>query len=100
MDWFKLHSEPELADNKGDVVSKKECTAHHPGSQFLVVPSAARKPSERFMRRSLQAKSKTSTSERFRMATLKEKMNELVIEMPNESSVFNGYRPGREALPG
>ena len=97
MDWQKLQSEPELADAKGDTFAKKDSA---PSAPFLVVPSAARKPSERFMRRSLQARSKASNSERYRIATLKEKMNELVIETTNESTVFNGYRPGHEAMPG
>lgn len=99
MDWRKLQSQPDVTGDTGDSLAKK---GNGPASapQFDVVPCSARKPSERFMRRSLQAKSKASTSERFRMATLKEKMNELVIDMTNEATVFNGYRPGREALPG
>jgi hypothetical protein len=100
MDWRKLQSEPELTDNKGETFAKKDGASATSAQQFDAVPSSARKPSERFMRRSLQARSKASSSERFRIATLKEKMNELVIDMTNESTVFNGYRPGREAMPG
>ncbi|MEI6234311.1 MAG: hypothetical protein WCT04_14765 [Planctomycetota bacterium] len=109
MDWRKASSEPDVvgkaAQKDGSVES---CSTQDSESKigslsdvnYFVVPSAARKPSERFMRRSLQAKSKASTSERYRMATLKEKMNELVIETTNEATVFNGYRPGHEAMPG
>ena len=100
MDWRRLLSEPNLADNKGDTSPKKDASCSLSVSTTHVTPSAARKPSERFMRRSLQAKSKVSNSERFRIASLKEKLNELVIETTNESTVFSGYRPGHEAMPG
>ncbi len=102
MDWRKLQSGSDMPDStpsKGEA-STKDLAALVTGAQYVVVPSAARKPSERFMRRSLQARSKASNSERFKIAALKEKMNELVIELNDEETVFNGYRPGREAMPG
>lgn len=100
MDWRRLQSDAELSDSKGDTSPKREGPCPLPVTTTLVTPSEARKPSERFMRRSLQARSKVSNSERFRIASLKEKLNELVIETTNESTVFNGYRPGHEAMPG
>jgi len=99
VDWRHTQSEPELAEHKGDAVHKKE----KPGSAtelLLAVPKSARKPSERFMRRQLQARSRVSQSERFRIDALKEKLNSLMVETANEQNVFNGYRPGHEAMPG
>ena len=96
MDWRRLQAEPELADNKGDAVHPKGKS----GAQMLAVPKSARKPSERFMRRPLQARSRVSQSERFRIDALKEKLNTLVNETCNEPNVFNGYRPGHETMPG
>jgi hypothetical protein len=58
-------------------------------------PSArsSRKPSERFMRSTLKAKSKASTSERIRLADLTSRLDKEVPEK-NANSSFNGYRPG------
>jgi hypothetical protein len=62
----------------------------------------ARKPSERFFRKPIKAKSRTSQSERIRVAGL---ANELVQKarpdlMKNEESTFKGYRPGHSQAPG
>ena len=58
--------------------------------------SAARKPSERFMRKPLQARSRASQSERIRVADL---VSELEKKMrtnctENGEKKFKGYRPG------
>ena len=98
MDWRRLKAEPELADNKGDAV--QNLSKHGLASELCGVPRSARKPSERFMRRPLQARSKVSKSERYRIEHLKEKLNTLIVETTNEQAVFNGYRPGHEAKPG
>jgi len=68
---------------------EKNCTSSMSGL-------GSRKPSERFMRRPLYAKTKASRSERIRIADLKEK---LVQDLGNKAtdnahSSFNGYRPG------
>jgi len=98
LDWRRLESEPELADNKSDAVQKngKHCLG---ADHIAAMPARVRKPSERFMRRPIQARSRVSKSERFRIESLKEKLNTLVGEHTNEQTVFNGYRPGHEAQP-
>jgi len=102
VDWRRIQSEPELADNKGDAVGMNDglASVSKVSAGADVAVSCTRKPSERFMRRALQARSKDSASERYRVADLKEKLNELVIDMTNETTVFNGYRPGHGAMPG
>ena len=58
----------------------------------------ARKPSERFMRSPVRAKSKASTSERIRLADLKERLTEQADETVSnnsQSSRFRGYKPGQ-----
>jgi hypothetical protein len=99
VDWRRLQAEPELADNKADAAVQKN-SKHCLGEQIPAMPKGIRKPSERFMRRPLQARSRVSKSERFRIEGLKEKLNTLVVETTNEQTVFNGYRPGHEAKPG
>lgn len=97
MDW--LGKEPEKAGQPEDPAHKN--TARQRETTGLYMPArSTRKPSERFTRRSLDAKSRASQSERFKIASLKEKMNSKGNETTNESSVFNGYCPGRETLPG
>jgi hypothetical protein len=58
----------------------------------------ARKPSERFMRKPLQARSRASQSERIRVADL---VSELEKKMrtnctENGETKFKGYRPGHD----
>lgn len=58
----------------------------------------ARKPSERFMRKPLQARSRASHSERLRVADL---VSELEKKMrtnctENGETKFKGYRPGHD----
>ena len=60
------------------------------------------KPSERFTRKPLRAKSKASSSERFRVSDL---VNKLVENMGSDATEngqtnFNGYRPGPSGPPG
>jgi hypothetical protein len=60
------------------------------------------KPSERFMRKPLQAKSRASRSERVRVADL---VNKLVKKMDTETTdnaptKFSGYKPGQSDPPG
>ena len=60
--------------------------------------SAARKPSERFMRKPIQARSRASQSERIRVADLvselEKKMRSNCTE--NGETKFKGYRPGHD----
>ena len=63
---------------------------------------AARKPSERFMRRPLKAKSRASRSERLRVEDLVDRLQDTA----GKNGVLNGvmklkcYRPGAERPPG
>jgi hypothetical protein len=59
------------------------------------------KPSERFMRKPLRARSKASQSERFRVADLVNKLVEkMTTETPvNEQTQFSGYKPGDSGPP-
>lgn len=56
------------------------------------------KPSERFTRKPLQARSRASRSERVRVADLVSKLGENVNNnVPeNGQTQFNGYRPGQD----
>ena len=59
---------------------------------------SVRKPSERFMRSPVRAKSKASTSERIRLADLKERLtaqNDENVSNNSQSSRFRGYKPGQ-----
>ena len=59
---------------------------------------AQHKPSERFMRKPLKARSKASLSERARVADLEKKLG---AQTPlNEPARFAGYKPGAEHSPG
>jgi hypothetical protein len=61
------------------------------------------KPSERFTRKPVQARSKASRSERVRVADLVSKLVDTKdAATENEQTKFNGYRPGPslEAPPG
>ena len=57
---------------------------------------SARKPSERFMRTPLRAKSKASTSERIRLADLTQRLSDHKDDaaIDNGEARFEGYRPG------
>jgi hypothetical protein len=62
---------------------------------------SAHKPSERFMRKPLRARSKASQSERFRVADLVTKLvKKMASETPvNEQTQFSGYKPGESGPP-
>mgnify|MGYP000594083786 CR=1 FL=1 len=64
--------------------------------------AGSRKPSERFMRKPLQARSRASNSERFRVADLVSELEKKKItdETLNGCQTFKGYRPGHERPPG
>ena len=57
----------------------------------------AKKPSERFFRRPIKAKSRSSQSERIRVAGLANELEQKARPdlMKNEESTFKGYRPGQ-----
>ena len=63
---------------------------------------SGRKPSERFMKKALSARSRASISERIRMSDLVGKLVKDVDknETLNEYSQFNGFRPGNSGPPG
>lgn len=92
-----MGSEPKLAENKGDTLQSKDVFGQTLNMNMV---SCAKKPSERFVRRPLKAKSRASQSERFRIATQKEKLNTLPAFVANAAEVFKGYRPGHEIMPG
>ena len=77
----------------------KSLTTHNVETVILTKssPGVVRKPSERFMRRVVRAKSKASNSERIRVSDLVNKLAQArQNESLNESEIFNGYRPGSE----
>jgi len=75
-----------------DGTSKKKT-----GSQFV----AGQKPSERFMRKPLKARSKASLSERSRVADLAKTVTKMDKDLPlNCETQFGGYRPGAGLPPG
>jgi hypothetical protein len=78
-------------------VKHKRSLQNHPGIGIM----AAHKPSERFMRKPLKARSKASHSERVRVADL---VNKLVKKPANDDSVneqtqFGGYKPSEAGPP-
>jgi hypothetical protein len=71
-----------MVSKKDDVRGKTEVLSGH-------------KPSERFTRKPVHARSKASRSERVRVADLVSKL----VDKPaseNEQTKFNGYKPGPE----
>jgi len=79
---------PIIAEEKDDVGTNRKTKT---------VMITARKPSERFMRSPVRAKSKASTSERIRLADLKERLteqNDETVSNNSQSSRFRGYKPG------
>jgi hypothetical protein len=79
-----------MVSKKDDVRGKTEVLSGH-------------KPSERFTRKPVHARSKASRSERVRVADLVSKLVEKpASETENEQTKFNGYKPGPslEAPPG
>lgn len=65
-----------------------------------VVVKESRKPSERFLRRPLKARSRASGSERMRMLDLSSKLvNKIDITgVSNAHAQFNGYKPGQNGI--
>lgn len=61
----------------------------------------ARKPSERFTRKAIQARSRASKSERVRVADLVDKLAQKMDAeaTPNCRTKFSGYRPGKAGPP-
>jgi len=53
-----------------------------------------RKPSERFTRKPLTAKSRASQSERFKVADLVNKLEKDAVQSANCEMKWNGYKPG------
>lgn len=62
----------------------------------------ARKPSERFMRKPIKARSRASNSERIRVADLVSELEKKMLtqESENGETKFKGYRPGHDRPPG
>jgi len=60
----------------------------------------ARKPSERFMRKPLAARSRASQSERIRVADLVSELEKKIKDTENGEMKFKGYRPGHEGPTG
>lgn len=104
MDWMKKKPAPQTGPQTEPQADSGIQPANHlerlDAADVYMPPRIARKPSERFMRKSLEAKSRASQSERFKLATLKEALKAKSSDTTNEASVFNGYCPGREKLPG
>jgi hypothetical protein len=84
---------------KGSPITTKESEGVSANRKTKTVLIAARKPSERFMRSPVRAKSKASTSERIRLADLKERLteqNDETVSNNSQSSRFRGYKPGSQ----
>ena len=60
----------------------------------------ARKPSERFMRKPIKARSRASQSERIRVADLVSELEKKIKDTENGEMKFKGYRPGQEGPTG
>jgi hypothetical protein len=73
------------------LIPKNDCIAHSQTSG-----AAAKKPSERFMRKPLQARSRASHSERIRVADLVNGLEKKMrTDVTNDGETkFKGYRPG------
>lgn len=61
---------------------------------------SARKPSERFMRKPIKARSRASQSERIRVADLVSELEKKIKDTENGETKFKGYRPGHEGPAG
>jgi hypothetical protein len=61
----------------------------------------SRKPSERFTRKAIQARSRASKSERVKVADLVDKLAQQMDteSIPNCRSKFSGYKPGKAGPP-
>jgi hypothetical protein len=72
-----------------DLIPKNDCIRH-------TGEAAAKKPSERFMRKPLQARSRASHSERIRVADLVNGLEKnMRTDVTNDGETkFKGYRPG------
>ena len=96
-------SEPPAAEKAGAVVLRESDQPQ--AAQALMTKTeviATRKPSERFMRKPLAARSKASHSERRHVADLANQLeqargNDGVL---NEAVKFHCYRPGSKRPPG
>jgi hypothetical protein len=63
--------------------------------------TVSRKPSERFTRKAIEARSRASKSERVRVADLVEKLGQKMDTEanPNCRTKFSGYKPGKAGPP-
>ena len=100
MDWLKKKPDSQPASQSDAGIQPANHIERLDAADVYMPPRIARKPSERFMRKTLEAKSRASQSERFKLSVLKEALKAKSGDTTNEASVFNGYCPGREKLPG
>jgi hypothetical protein len=98
-----MKGDAEIADKRSKTVLLVKSEINRAATTMSnTVPNTARKPSERFMRKPLQARSRASNSERIRVADLvnglEKKANTEVTN--NGEKKFKGYRPGHEGPTG
>jgi hypothetical protein len=99
----RMKGDAEIADKKSKTVLLVKSEINRAAATMSnTVPNTVRKPSERFMRKPLQARSRASNSERIRVADLvnglEKKANTEVTN--NGEQKFKGYRPGHEGPTG
>ena len=98
----RVKTEQPMDDKAGTVMLQPANVQAAKSPDMKVEKFAARKPSERFVRRCIEAKSRASHSERRRIADLAERLrktagNKAVL---NEVKKLSCYRPGTERPPG
>lgn len=99
----RVKRESSVADKAGTTLVREPAgpqVAYALGTKAEV--TAARKPSERFMRKPLHASSRASRSERRRLADLASRLRETTDSEAtlNETLKINSYRPASERPPG
>src|SRR5436853_345231 len=82
--------------NGSPIIVEREIEEMSTSKRRKTAVMAARKPSERFMRSPVRAKSKASTSERIRLADLTQRLSQDTggAAIDNGEARFKGYKPG------
>ena len=98
----RIKTEQPMDDKAGTVMLQPANAQGAKSPDTKAEVFAARKPSEKFMRKCIEAKSRASHSERRRLADLVERLrktggNKAVL---NEVEKLSCYRPGTERPPG
>ena len=98
----RVKPEPQAADKGSTVIVREARECGNQAAMATVGGLAGRKPSERFTRKPLQARSRASHSERRRVAELTCQLERTVCDerVLNGVVQFNSYKPGAERPPG